>query len=241
MKLIQTVLSLSLLWVANAYPSDADAIVSHDSPDEEFEEVAAAFRLSGDLVRQSYLRGVDQDARVSADRKSNKDMSGRDIEWLDSNNNRRKEYHEQYGKTYVPLTWSNGLKQEAQAFADELVKDCKNKAPSTNYGAWAAMKQGPTKLQSTESVLNNLVRKLEMGSPQRDPIIQVLWRATKYIGCADAVSAPGATKTCTSSVCYYAKPGNCAMGKYTDWQTPTFADDSKCPPACPPDVPNCEG
>ena len=45
---------------------------------------------------------------------------------------------------------------------------------------------------------------------------------------------------CRIQVCRYAKSGNCQLGKYSDqegeyWLTPMLADDSKCPPECPPE------
>ena len=66
------------------------------------------------------------------------------------------------------------------------------------------------------------------------------------VGCAEAKrdyqTDNGATHTCRTIVCRYAKPGNCSMGKYkdprtnvVDWETPMMADDSPCGPECPPE------
>lgn len=49
-------------------------------------------------------------------------MTKRDQDWLDSHNTRRKEWHERYGKTYVPLKWSNGLKESSNVWALELLE-----------------------------------------------------------------------------------------------------------------------
>lgn len=39
-------------------------------------------------------------------------------------NTRRKKYHQQYGKKYVPLKWSEGLKDAAAKYAEELLSSC---------------------------------------------------------------------------------------------------------------------
>ena len=67
-----------------------------------------------------------------------------------------------------------------------------------------------------------------------------MWRATKYVGCADSVKAiPGGK--CRYQVCRYARAGNCNMGYYynattgTNWMTPMLADETKCGPECTPE------
>ena len=44
-------------------------------------------------------------------------------EWLVAHNVRRKEWHRRYGKSYVPLEWSNALKAESKVFAQKLLRD----------------------------------------------------------------------------------------------------------------------
>ena len=44
--------------------------------------------------------------------------------WLEGQNSRRKKYHEAYGKKYVPLQWSEALRDMAQEYADELASVC---------------------------------------------------------------------------------------------------------------------
>ena len=57
---------------------------------------------------------------------SGKNDSGleRDDAWLQAHNVRRKKYHEQWGKTYVPLKWSPMLANEARQWANHLLNDC---------------------------------------------------------------------------------------------------------------------
>ncbi|KAL7470800.1 hypothetical protein ACHAXS_011057, partial [Conticribra weissflogii] len=38
--------------------------------------------------------------------------------------------------------------------------------------------------------------KLDKGRPDNYEFTQVLWQATKYVGCADAVSPPNSDKMC---------------------------------------------
>ena len=51
-------------------------------------------------------------------------MTKRDQEWLDSHNIRRKEWHEDYDTTYVPLKWSNGLKDSSMEWATKMLDRC---------------------------------------------------------------------------------------------------------------------
>jgi hypothetical protein len=51
-------------------------------------------------------------------------MTERDLLWLTGHNTRRKEWHTRYGKSYVPLQWSNALKAQAKIYAKELVYLC---------------------------------------------------------------------------------------------------------------------
>ncbi len=68
---------------------------------------------------------------------------------------------------------------------------------------------------------------------------QALWRASKYVGCADSVKAFEGGY-CRYQVCRYATAGNCNMGYYNaatgnNWMTPMLNDESKCGPDCTPE------
>lgn len=129
-------LTFSLLFAASA----AVAAVEES---EQFDEVAAAFRLSSDLVHESYLRGVattdaddeylavDGNTRV-APRNNNRNDANRARQWLNSHNNVRAQYQPEIGGEYLPLTWSNSLRDEALGLAKEIVANCVNKGPSSN-------------------------------------------------------------------------------------------------------------
>ncbi len=43
-----------------------------------------------------------------------------------------------------------------------------------------------------------------------------LLRASKYVGCGDAVQTKGGRMTCRVQVCRYIRAGNCAMGSFDD-------------------------
>ena len=49
------------------------------------------------------------------------DTTDRDEEWLAAHNTRRQDWHQRYGKSYVPLTWSNALKEQSRAYAETLL------------------------------------------------------------------------------------------------------------------------
>ena len=51
-------------------------------------------------------------------------MTTRDQLWLFGHNKRRKTWHSRYGKSYVPLQWSNSLKAQASVYAKKLVRNC---------------------------------------------------------------------------------------------------------------------
>ena len=97
-------------------------------------------------------------------------------------------------------------------------------------------------------------------SKESDPMTQILWSATEYVGCADAMSSQSG-KSCTASVCYFAKvscfhflprllditsylhvvivdvqAGNCAWGKYDTWEEAVMLSDKVCSKTCPSDV-----
>ena len=51
-------------------------------------------------------------------------MTSRDFEFLEAHNTRRKEWHERYNHTYVPLRYSPSLAKDSQDWANELLYAC---------------------------------------------------------------------------------------------------------------------
>ena len=173
-------------------------------------------------------------------------MTARDSEWLDSHNVRRKEWHERYNTTYVPLEWSNSLKESSQVWADHLLDSCGQGMfhdPDTQYGENVAGNSGSGswgEVKPTEKILYRFVeREANWEYPKNSHLTQVLWRATKYVGCAEASKPKEGGGMCHTQVCRYARPGNCNMGKHRGdgewWLEPMLMDDSPCGPSCPSD------
>ncbi|KAL3791458.1 hypothetical protein ACHAW5_008077 [Stephanodiscus triporus] len=175
------------------------------------------------------------------------DMTDMDEQWLHAHNKRRKEWHTRYGKSYVPLIWSNVLKAQAKAYAQDLLSTCgdglvhdkteygENLASNFGEGSWASLRE-------PEDILIRWVdNEADVGWPGNAHLTQVLWRATEYVGC-EVASKSWNDGVCHIQVCRYARPGNCNMGAYKSnqgdqkWLEPMLNDDSPCLPECPPDA-----
>ncbi|KAL3801673.1 hypothetical protein HJC23_013178 [Cyclotella cryptica] len=184
-------------------------------------------------------------------------MTERDMLYLEAHNTRRMDWHSRYNTDYVPLKWSQGLKDSSMEYAIKLLDTCTTDTPRHDpnniYGENLARNKGSGswgQLYHPDKILNRFVER-EVGLPwaKNGHLTNALWRATKYVGCAEAeksypvVNARGVsiTNTCRVQVCRYAKPGNCSMGKFrtsdgkTDWLKAMLQDDSPCTPACPPE------
>jgi hypothetical protein len=204
---------------------------------------------------------------------SGKNLDGleRDVAWLQAHNVRRKKYHEQWGKSYVPLKWSPMLANDARQWANQLLNDCDivgvKHEPGIREGENMAKNIGNGdngELKTPDQILNRFVE-MEMDDPyphnahltqvrratlycgvfssvthSSSAYTQALWRASKYVGCADSVKAVDGGY-CRYQVCRYATAGNCNMGAFKkangsiDWMTPMLNDESKCGPDCTPE------
>lgn len=51
-------------------------------------------------------------------------MKTRDTLYLEAHNQRRKEWHESYNASYVPLVWSHQLAFESRIWAEKLLVNC---------------------------------------------------------------------------------------------------------------------
>ncbi|KAL3762874.1 hypothetical protein ACHAWU_001021 [Discostella pseudostelligera] len=166
-------------------------------------------------------------------------MTAREKQWLTEHNNRRKAFHESEGVTYKRLVWSPDLAAAASTWVDELVKTCQPKSESgiidgENISARASS------VERDESPARILERwadfKVGKPYPQNNSRTQVLWRATRFLGCADKMVMNADGTRCYASVCRYDRAGNCAMGQYSDWKIPTLMDKTRCGPTCPNDT-----
>ena len=184
-------------------------------------------------------------------------LTVRENQWLEGHNTRRKKYHEQYGKSYVPLQWSFALRDMAQQYADELASNCgptvhssyaargyygenlaSNSGMDEGYGSWGELKP-------VDKIMIRFVEREENWAPPENyHFSQVLWRASKFVGCADSKGTQPNGAVCRYQVCRYARTGNCNVSSYNDgskqwWMKPILRDTSPCGPPCPPDVTNC--
>lgn len=164
--------------------------------------------------------------------------------WRKAHNDMRRKYHVQYGGEFTPVKWNMSLKRDAEAWAKELVKNCNNRVPDKEFnenghGVNSAMKTGSRGFQNPVMVMKTWENKEPRGYPKNGVFTQVLWSSTKYVGCADASSKVGADKTCTASVCFYAKAGNCAFKRYGGNWTQAVLYAPACSTACPSNLDEC--
>ena len=169
-------------------------------------------------------------------------MSQRDKQYLDAHNKRRKEWHEKNGVSYVPLKWSNELAKDAKVWAESLKSNCgsgvfheknvdegENISRNFGSGSWG-------KLPDPDRVVWRFVeREANWDWPKNSHLTQVLWRPTKYVGCAESFRDMGNGRKCHTQVCRYAKPGNCNMKQHDTWLEAMLQDDSPCGKPCPDD------
>jgi hypothetical protein len=115
----------------------------------------------------------------------------RDNAWLEAHNVRRKKYHLQWGKSYVPLKWSPMLASQAKQWANHLVTKCDvplsqisnveppvaDHDPNTPYGENMAANFGNGdngELKSPDQILNRFVEmEMDDGYPNNYHMTQV--------------------------------------------------------------------
>jgi hypothetical protein len=178
------------------------------------------------------------------------EMTQREKDWLTAHNVRRKQWHEGNGVSYVPLRWSASLAKQAQKWANKLTDDCEIVGIEHEHGVeegenlaknTSAGRKGMGQLYPPDNILRRWVDyEAGLPNPYNLHLTQALWRASKYVGCADSLREYEDGGICRIQVCRYARAGNCQMGKYNvtegdNWLIPMLADESNCPPECPPE------
>jgi len=161
--------------------------------------------------------------------------------WVELHNSVRNHFHRKYGYDFVNVVWSDELAGSSQDYANVLARGpCQtyDHAPNNPYGEnlgmlWPADSSEPESSRR-ERVVNGWSYSEEI--PATSPYLQgaghftqVIWRATKYVGCATAPGSEG----CHVYVCRYVTPGNCGRGVNT-WLADTMQATTRCPPECPP-------
>ena len=139
-------------------------------------------------------------------------LSDRDEVWLHEHNKRRKYWHAYYNTSYIPLQWSESLKEEAQVWADHLldycmpgVKDGIYHDPDRIYGENAAANEGGGgwgTRREPEKILTRFVEyEVAWPWPDNGHLTQTLWRASKYVGCAEGHRVNSPKHQCHTQVC----------------------------------------
>ena len=165
-------------------------------------------------------------------------QSERDSEWLNAHNEKRDIYHSRYNVNYVPLKWSQDLAESALVYANKLVarNECtiSHKYQGDSYGGEnLAANWGSGGRRPPANILFRWVDSEESyGYPQNGHLTQVVWRATKYVGCGEASKSMPSGGQCHIQVCRYLRPGNCnANGE--NWEQKMVEATSPCTPSCP--------
>jgi len=161
---------------------------------------------------RSMLRKAHRSVEVASHRNETSNATSQLVEV--SHNTRRKAWHERHNKSYVPLKWDNPLKAEAKVWAETLLASCGKGMyhdPNTKYGECATANLGTAsfgKLHTPDEIVRRYVEREENWQPPKNShLTQALWRATKFVGCAEATKSMGEGKTCHTQVCRYARPG----------------------------------
>eukprot|EP00571_Detonula_confervacea_P011357 CAMPEP_0172301006 /NCGR_PEP_ID=MMETSP1058-20130122/2990_1 /TAXON_ID=83371 /ORGANISM="Detonula confervacea, Strain CCMP 353" /LENGTH=656 /DNA_ID=CAMNT_0013010991 /DNA_START=79 /DNA_END=2049 /DNA_ORIENTATION=+ len=175
-------------------------------------------------------------------------MTEREFQYLESHNIRRKEWHEMYNLTYVPMVYSTGLAKSSKAWAEELLHACgivgiehedhnpfgENLAKNTgNPLTWG-------QLYHPDKIVNRWVEfEIGLPYPSNGHLTQALWRASMYLGCGESVKQHRGG-LCRVQVCRYGRAGNCDMTRYNsttgeNWLIPMLDNYTRCGPDCPPE------
>lgn len=143
-------------------------------------------------------------------------MTQREFEYLEAHNVRRKDWHERYNLTYVPLIYSPSLAKDSKAWADELLYSCGivgiEHESFVPHGENLAKNTGDPETWGTlyppENIVNRWVDfEIGLAYPSNGHLTQALWRASKYLGCGES-EMPFRGGICRVQVCRYSRAGN---------------------------------
>jgi hypothetical protein len=164
--------------------------------------------------------------------------------WLNEHNDRRTKYYSQNGLGPKNLKWSSTLKVSAQRYANKLIDlggndrcviqhgfqgdDFGGENLHTNWGTSVS-----TVSASPDDVLTTWFdEEINLPYGQNGHATQVVFRSTRYVGCATAQKNLDNGGKCFINVCRYISPGNCNMSR-NNWKQKVLDDDASCPPLCP--------
>lgn len=210
--------------------------------------------LNGKVIVHGFYYGTKNTHLINVGYDPASSLSGRDVQFLRAHNTRRRTWHEMYNVSYVPLRWSPMLAEESRIWAEALLDECDvndiKHEPNVYEGENLAKNKGDEydkdgkpswgQLYKPENIVRRWVdREIGWAYPDNAHLTQSLWRASRYMGCGEAVKEWNGGK-CRTQVCRYAKAGNCDMTRFDategeNWLTPMLSASSPCEPSCPPE------
>eukprot|EP00581_Thalassiosira_minuscula_P004934 CAMPEP_0183743034 /NCGR_PEP_ID=MMETSP0737-20130205/65009_1 /TAXON_ID=385413 /ORGANISM="Thalassiosira miniscula, Strain CCMP1093" /LENGTH=611 /DNA_ID=CAMNT_0025978637 /DNA_START=577 /DNA_END=2412 /DNA_ORIENTATION=+ len=163
-------------------------------------------------------------------------MTPRERQWLNSHNQRRRDFYQEEGVPFKKLVWSNKLAEDASQWVDRILPTCKitrqqGLEEGENISARTSVGQRD---EGPEAILYRWAdAKQGKGYPGNQSMTQVFWKATRYVGCSEKSLRRQSGTWCYVTICRYARAGNCAMRQYPDWKSATLTDRTGCGPSCP--------
>ena len=190
------------------------------------EEVLYGRNPTGNPVSHNILAGKDATIRAN--------MNDDEKEWLDEHNTRREAFHIAQGTEYRRLQWSPELAKDASDWVDELTPDCKTRRePNVDEGENLSVKKYNSE-RDNERPANILNRWSDL-NPGKQTMTQVMWRATRHVGCSNKKVVNDDGTHCYVSICRYSRPGNCSLGSFNSWQEAAIKNRTYCGSVCPDD------
>lgn len=179
---------------------------------------------------------------ICGDDESDSSLPAAASEWLDAHNSRRTRWYAKHGKGRADMKWSNGLKVSAQKYANKLIQlggasQCviEHGYQGDDYGGEnLAANWGASKFSAEQVITTWYDDELGLPYGQNNHLTQVVFRSSRYVGCAVASKQLNDGSNCFIHVCRYVSPGNCNMFQ-SNWRQRTLDDEVMCTPKCPPD------
>jgi len=159
-------------------------------------------------------------------------------EWVQAHNIRRERIHKSFGESYVPVQWDNSMATEANEWATYIASICQMKHTGDSYyGENIYAGNGPF---SPEVALNSWVEgeeHLPWGDRMKRHYTAVVWRSTRYIGCASVQSScPDRWGAYVYTVCRYTGPPNWGLDRTgNNWKKKMLEKKAHGGSACPKD------
>jgi hypothetical protein len=93
---------------------------------------------------------------------------------------------------------------------------------------------GTSKFSAEQVITTWYDDELSLPYGQNGHLTQVVFRSSRYVGCAVASKELNDGSNCFIHVCRYVSPGNCNVSQ-SNWRQRTLDDEVMCAPKCPPD------